>query len=185
MFKVITPVAVEPVTVAEAKLHLRVDNSDEDALIGALITAAREYGEHYTGCALAPATLEMSLDEFPADLIELDMPPVASITSIKYTDASGVEQTLDPSKYAFSAYGQARNVSLTYGNSWPVTRAIPDAVRIRYVTGYTTTPKAARAAILLTIGHLYENRESVGTNTAMELPLGARSLFDTVKVWSL
>lgn len=184
-FKVVTPVATEPVTLAEAKLHLRVDAADEDTLITGLITAAREFAEHYTGRALAPQTLEMALDKFPADGIDLDMPPVATITSVKYTDTAGVEQTVLATDYALSLYGDSRRLTLAYGKSWPSTRDIANAVRIVYVTGYTTAPKAVKAAILLLIGHLYENRQDVSTLKAEEIPNGAKSLLNTVKVWGL
>jgi uncharacterized phiE125 gp8 family phage protein len=186
-YKVITPVAAEPLTTAEAKLHLRVDVSDDDAIIAALITAAREFAEHYTGRALAPQTLEMGVHCFPSswrDSIDLDMPPVASVTSVKYLDAAGVEQTVPAADYTLSSYGDARCVTLDYGLYWPITQDVPDAVRIRYVTGYTTLPKAARAALLLVIGHLYENREAVSALKLDEIPMGARALLDTIKIWS-
>lgn len=187
MYKVITAVATEPVTTAEAKLHLRVDVSDDDALIGGLITAAREFAEHYTGRAFAPQTLEMALDRFPVyedDCIDLDLPPVATITSVKYTDATGTEQTIAGSAYSLSLYGDSRRIAPTYGVYWPTTQDVPDAVRIRYVTGYTTLPKAAKAGLLLLIGHLYENRQAVSTLSLEEIPMGARSLLDTIKIWS-
>lgn len=187
MYKVITPVAVEPITTAEAKLHLRVDVSDDDTLIAALITAAREFAEHYTGRAFAPQTLEVALDCFPVyedDYIDLDLPPVATITSVKYTDEAGTEQTIAGSSYALSLYGDSRRLAPTYNVYWPATQAVPDAVRIRYVTGYTTLPKAAKAALLLLIGHLYENRQAVSTLSLDEIPMGARSLLDTIKIWS-
>lgn len=184
-YKVITAVSTEPVTLAEAKLHLRIDVMDDDTLITALITAAREFAEHYTGRALAPQTLEMALDEFTGDCIDLDMPPVASITSVKYTDAAGVEQTVSSADYSLSAYGNSRRIDLGYGKTWPSTQEIPDAVRIRYVTGYTTAPKAVKSALLLLIGHLYENRQSVSTLNSNEVPMGARALLDTVKIWGV
>lgn len=191
MYKVITPVSAEPVTVVEAKLHLRVDVNDEDTLIGALITAAREWAEHYTGRAFASQTLEMTIKEFPEDLgdedcdyIDLDLPPAASVASIKYTSVDGTEITIDGTAYALSTYGESRRVAPTYGNTWPSVQDVPDAVRIRYVTGYTTLPKAAKAALLLLIGHLYENRQAVSALSLDEIPLGARSLLDTIKIWS-
>lgn len=187
-FKVTTAVATEPVTLVEAKLHLRVDTSDEDALITALITAARQFAEHYTGRALAPQTLEMALDAFPAcngDIL-LDMPPVATVTYIKYTDEDGTEQTLSASDYAFSLYGDARRISLAADAEWPATDAIADAVRVRYVTGYAATPKIVFAAILLLIGHLYENRQDVYVDMRVAIasvPNGAAALLDTVKLY--
>ncbi len=195
MFKIVTPVAAEPITRQEAKLHCRViaDVSDvsahpEDASFDAWISAAREFAEQYTGRALAPQTLEMALRRFP-DLgtdqsIDLDLPPVASVTSIKYTDPAGVEQTLSSGAYALSPYGTARTVALTFGNVWPEIQDAPDAVRIRYVTGYTTTPKVARAAILLLVGHLYEHRQEASSLKVEEIPTGACALLDTITIWS-
>jgi uncharacterized phiE125 gp8 family phage protein len=185
-YKVVTAVATEPVTLAEAKLHLRVDASDDDDLIGALITAAREFAEHYTGRALAEQTLEMALDEFPCvDYIDLDAPPVASVTSIKYTDTDGVEQTFSSASYSLDTYGTSRQVTLAYGVEWPDTREEPRAVRIRYVTGYATAPKAVKSALLLLIGHLYENRQDATATRLESIPTGAEALLDTVKVWGV
>jgi uncharacterized phiE125 gp8 family phage protein len=179
MYRVVTPADDEPISLAEAKVHLRLgDGTDEDALILDLISTAREMAEHYTGRALAPQTLEMALPAFPrcASAIELDMPPVTSVVSVKYTDTVGVEQTLDP-KYRLSAFGTQRNVMPTFGNSWPSTGCDPEAVRIQYVAGYVACPDAARSAMLLTIGALYEDRETA------ELPAGAEGLLDTIKVY--
>jgi len=155
-YKIITDVATEPVTLAEARLQCKVDsdNTAFDSLLTSLITAAREYGEHFTGRGFAPQTLEVAIDEFPDDeddSIELPLSPVASITHIKYTDVNGTEQTVSSGDYALSLYGDARSVAPTYAKYWSVAREIPDAVRIRYVTGYTTLPKAAKQALLIHI----------------------------------
>lgn len=189
-FKVVTAVTTEPVTLAEARLHLKVNSDDttEDTLISAWITAAREVAEQYTGRALATQTLELALDEFPdaddcSSVIELPMPPVASITSVKYTDTAGTEQTISGSAYALSLYGDSRRLAPTYGNTWPSTQDVPDAVRVRYVTGYTTTPKAVKAAILLMVGWLEQNRgEAMSTDDVQ--PAAAKNLLGTVKIWS-
>ena len=182
-FKVVTPVSVEPVLLAEARLQLRMtadDTTADDALITALITAAREFAEHYTGRALAPQTLEMALDKFPAGDIDLDMPPVATITSIKYTDTAGVEQTVSAANYALSLYGESRRVTLAYGATWPDTRDIANAVRILYVTGYTAVPKAVKAAMLLDVELRY-NKLTPNDQEAYEKARDA--LLGTVKVW--
>lgn len=185
-YKVVTAVATEPVSLAEARLQIKADSdTSEDTLITAWITAAREAAEHYTGRALAGQTLEMALDEFPAyedDVITLDMPPVATITSVKYTDTAGEEQTISASAYALSLYGEARKLAPTFGNYWPSTQDIPDAVRIRYVTGYTTCPKAAKAAILLMVAWLNENRGDTIQPDDIQPP-AAKSLLNTIKVW--
>lgn len=184
-YKVVTAVATEPVTLAEARLQLKMtadDTTADDALITSLITAARESAEHATGRALAPQTLEMAMDEFPDSWIDLDMPPVSSVTSVKYTDTDGVEQTVATTDYTLSPYGEARRIHPSYGVTWPSTQAVADAVRIRYVTGYTTIPKAAKAAILLDIEIRY-NKLTPADQDAYE---AARdSLLNTIKIWEM
>lgn len=185
--KVITPVAEEPITLAEARLQCKVDddNTEEDTFLEGLITAAREVAEHYTGLALAPQTLEMALDAFPgndAGVIALELGPVSSVISVKYTDTAGVEQTLSNTKYSLSLYGLSRNLSPVFAQYWPSTQAIPDAVRIRYVTGYEDCPKAAKRAMLLMIAWLYENRGDAMAPDDIQ-PAAAKSLLNTIKVW--
>lgn len=188
MYKVITPVAVEPVTLAEARLQLKLtadDSTAEDSLITGWITTAREIAEHYTGRALASQTLEMALDCFPEEDgdILLDQPPVSSITSISYTDTAGVSQTFGASNYALSTYGDSRRVSLAYGSFWPTTQDVADAVRIRYVTGYSTTPRVVKDAIRLMVTWLHEHRgDEMDPNDIQ--PPAAKALLGTVKVWS-
>lgn len=184
-FKVVTPVATEPVLLAEARLHIKADSdTTEDTLITAWITAAREIAEHYTGRALASQTLEAALDCFPEyeDVIELPMPPVATISSVKYTDTAGTEQTIAGSAYALSPYGLSNRLAPTFNNYWPTTQDIPDAVRIRYVTGYTTSPKAVKAAILLMLAWFNENRGDAMSADDIQPP-AAKALLNTVKVW--
>lgn len=186
-YKVITPVATEPVSLAEARLHIKADSdTTEDTLISTWITTAREIAEQYTGRALAPQTLEMALNAFPsvcAQVIQLEMPPVATITSVKYTDAAGVEQTVSSGDYALSLYGDARALAPTYGKYWPITQCIADAVRVRYATGYATAPKAVKAAILLMVAFLNENRGDAIVADDIQPP-AAKALLGTVKIWS-
>ncbi len=159
----ITPPAVEPVTLAEAKAHLYVTHIDDDALIGAYISAAREDAEHRLQRALVSQTWELALDAFPA-VIVLPMAPLSSVTSIKYLDGNGVEQTLAPAAYAVDTAAEPGAVVPAYGLAWPATRAERNAVRVRYVAGYgadgSLVPASIKAWIKLRVGALYENRES-------------------------
>lgn len=158
-YKVVTAVATEPVSLAEARLQCKVSSDDttHDATLTALIAAAREYAEHYTGRALAEQTLEAAFDAFPCEAwIDVPLGPVASVTSVKYTDTAGVEQTLSSSLYALSTYNTSRRINLAYAAIWPSTQCIANAVRVRYVTGYGVTlgpvlPKAVKSALLLHI----------------------------------
>lgn len=184
-FKTIEEVETEPVSLAEARLQCKLtaeEGTDEDALLAVWITSARETAEQYTGRALAPRTLGGAVDAFPcSDEFELPLPPVTAVESIKYTDTAGTEQTLSPSAYSLSSY-DCRRVSLTYGSSWPSTQCIADAVRVQFVAGYETAPKAVKAALLLMVAWFYEHRgDEMDPNDIQ--PPAAKALLDTVKLW--
>lgn len=181
--------SVEPVTTAEAKTHLRVEDTDSDTLIGALITAAREQAEHETGRALMAQTWDMLLDDFPSDsAIALVKPPVSAITHIKYYDAAGVLQTFAATDYSLDASGLLQRALLGYDKSWPSVRAQQNAVQIRIVCGYAnaaTVPGAIKQWMLLNIGHWFENRESVNIgNITSRLPF-VDGLLDPYRVYQL
>lgn len=191
-FKVITAVATEPVSLAEARLHIKADSdTSEDTLISAWITAAREIAEHYTGRAMAQQTLEAVLDAFPCEeYIDLPRPPVASVTSIKYDDEDGTEQTLSTDDYSLSTYAESRRINLAADAEWPATEDAADSVRIRFVTGYAAVgagagfaacPKAVKSAILLMVAWMNENRGSEMNPDDIQPP-AAKSLLKTVKL---
>jgi len=183
-FKVITP-PTEPVTLAEARLHLRVTDTSEDALITSLITAARIYCEHYTQRAIGSQTLELALDEFPDGSIELPMSPVTAITSVKYIDEAGTEQTISSANYTLDDYSHTHWVIPAVDYVWPTPIDGANVVKVRYVAGAATTPATVIAAMKLMVGHFYENRESVVVGpTVAELPMAVKSLLDTYKVWA-
>lgn len=177
MLRVIAAPAAEPVTLADAKLFLRVDGSADDALIGALISAAREYAEHYTQSSLSATGYELALSDFPVDAILLPYSPVASVDSIKYTDSSGQELTIDPNAYVLAGYGMTAAIYPI--QPWPgVGTAYPNPVRVRYTSSAASIPPAARAAIMELIAHLYETRED-----SAGIPGGVTRLLDVVKVY--
>lgn len=168
--KVITPPASEPVTLAEAKLHVRQDLDTDDALITGLIAVARETVEGSSWYALLTQTWELVLDRWPYGIaIELPRPPLQSVTSVKYTDSSGTETTWDPANYIADTDSVPGRVVLAYNVSWPLTALRPaGAIRIRYVAGWTSAanvPQTLKQAMLLLIGHWYENREETGKAT--------------------
>lgn len=155
-YRVTAAVAVEPVSLAEARLQCKVDSDDttHDAVLTSLIAAAGEYFEYHTGRGRATQIIELALDDFPRgddQKIELPLCPIGSITSIKYTDTTGTEQTIAAANYFVSPYGLGNMVVPAHGFVWPAARQIADAVRIVAAVGYTTLPKAAKAAILLHI----------------------------------
>jgi uncharacterized phiE125 gp8 family phage protein len=162
----------------------------EDTLLTNLITVARETCENITNRALATQTLELSLDEFPIGNIRLPRPPLVSVTSIYYKDSDGTDTEWANTNYIVDITKEPGEVVLTYGNTYPVFTEYPTgAVKIIYVAGYTTDcPKSIKQAMLLLIGHLYENREEVIAGGFREvlknIPMGAESLLQSYRIWT-
>jgi uncharacterized phiE125 gp8 family phage protein len=173
--------AEEPVSLVEAKTHLRVDHVDEDALIGSLIVAARQHVEERSGRALTTQTWVYRADAFPwaADAIRLPRPPLRSVTSIEYVGGDGATVTWGAANYRVDHASEPARISPAHGASWPTPQEVTNAVTITYTAGYGTAvdvPEAIRQAMLLLIGHWYANREAVviGTITkAMEFAVDA------------
>jgi len=129
---------------------------------------------------------EMRLDAFPGrGAFQLPRSPLITLDSIKYDDEDGIEQTLGASVYGVDSVGEMpARIWLKGGESWPTT--YPDAletVRVLFTAGYGTAgadvPASIRAALLLLLGNLFENREAVVTGTIVtDLPFGVRALLD-------
>jgi uncharacterized phiE125 gp8 family phage protein len=196
--KLITAPASEPITLADAKLHLRVDIgvTADDTLITALIVAARQGAEHITGRALMPQTWELALDSFDeqnsatsahAYRITLPKPPFVSITSVKYLDTAGMLQTMAAADYLLDTHDEPARIMPAYGTCWPATRDQANAVLIRYQAGYAdaaAVPQQIKNWMLLRIGMLHANRESVVAGISIaEVPQVDR-LLDAYRVWS-
>jgi uncharacterized phiE125 gp8 family phage protein len=153
-----------PVTLAEAKLHCKIDIDEDDALVTAIIVAATEMAETKTGRAIMPQTWELTLDAFP-EAFELTRTPVQSITSVKYFDENGALQVLSNTLYAVDTaddFGYAYVVP-AYNGEWPATLGQINAVVVRYVAGYANAaavPEGIKQWIKLAIAAMYDNRES-------------------------
>jgi uncharacterized phiE125 gp8 family phage protein len=180
----VTPPAAEPVSLADARLHLRLDATGgppathpDDALVTSLLAVARKYldgRDGVLGRALITQTWRLDLPAFPAwdAPLRLPLPPLQSVTSIAYVDHVGVVQTLDPALYeTVTGDWGAGIVRPVYGTGWPSARAQSDAVRITFVAGYGTTgaavPEPLLHAMKLHIGVLYENREAAAAAANM------------------
>lgn len=188
--KLITAPAAEPILLATAKAHLRVDHSNDDTLITALITAARQTAEARIGRALINQTWELILDAFPVAEIKLGLPPVSSITSVKYIDEAGVEQTLAAENYTLDGDTLPGWLLPAYGVEWPATRDVANALRIRFVAGYgadgTAVPAPIGQWMLIQIGTLYAQREALAPGQIAEIPRGfVDGLLDPYRVWEM
>lgn len=188
--KLITAASGLAVTLAEAKLHLRVTSSAEDLSITSAIMEATDLAEQMTGRAIMSQTWELSLDAFPA-FFKLTRVPVQSITSLTYIDILGAQQTLSAGGYTLDNaddFGLAFVIP-SYGLQWPAARLQPNAVKVRYQAGYVdaaSVPYSIKAWIKLMVGALHENREAetVGLGGAISLGFSDR-LLDRYKVWEL
>lgn len=184
--RLITPPAVEPVDLDLARNQCRVDGTDEDNLIGLFIKAARARVEAFTRRRLVTQTVEARFRRL-AKSMPLQTGPVQSIVSVTYLDPDGVEQTLDPSLFRLTdgQYGAA--VIPARLVDWPSSLDDDDSVAIRFVAGYglaEAVPQDLVVAVLMTIGHLYENRESVIVGgTPLEVPQGVRDMMTPHILW--
>lgn len=185
-----TAPSVEPVSVSEAKQHLRVDTSDDDSYIAALIVAARQWAETYLDRTLISTQWTIRMDSFPNE-IELPRPPMSSsgtttATSITYTITDTQETaTLSSSSYRVdrsSTPGVIRNL---YGESWPSHLMDQNSVTVTWWGGYgaagSDVPAAIRHAILMHVAHLYERRLAADTMSSNEVPFGVKALLDSQK----
>lgn len=130
----VSPATISPLSIPEAKEWLRLDHTTEDAVVGSLVEAVRLTAERY-GIAIGSQTWDWRMEWFPP-VIRLPLNPVQSITSITYTDSDGTSQTLASSKYQFDMYSCPARIEPAYGTSWPATRRIQNAVKVRFVAGY-------------------------------------------------
>lgn len=191
--KVLARGTSEPITLAEAKLHLRVDLSDDDALITAMISAAREMIERYTGRTLIYTAYRLTLDSWPYD-IELPRSPAVEAAAdlvtgiayatprIRYYDGDGNQQTMT---YAASDFdilldNNPPMLVLTPSGTWPTTYSLQrGAIEIDWIAGYgassTGIPQLLRLAIMMLVAHWYEHREAVGS-FGSEVPLAVDSV---------
>ena len=167
------------------KKYLKIDFTDDDDLIDEMNKSARLWAEKYTGRQLISATWELYLDRFD-DLIEVYPAPVSDVVSIKYYDTDGDLQTLSEDNYVVDTVSEPARITLAPDCTWPDTQDRTNAVVIRYVSGWTdagSVPRPIRQAIMLTIAHLYENRQAITKDVYHKLPMGADYLLDIYKVY--
>lgn len=183
-WKIVTQPQSEPVTLAEAKANLSVDFTDDDSMIEDLIVAAREDAELFTRRGFITQTWDLFLECFPSndfrDEIEIPISPLQSITSVKYLDNDGVQQTMSASDYIVDTSSEPARIRPAYNTSWPSTRDQMNAIEVRFVAGYgdaTDVPKAIKAAINMHVAGLYEHREANTDIKVEDNPAASRLLW--------
>lgn len=188
--RIVTPPTAEPISLAEAKAHCRIYGSDDDGLIAGYIMAARSIVERAYNLALITQTWDMTLPCWPDPCghFLLGLSPVQSVTSIKYYDTANVQQTLSATAYDFDGAQEPARVTLAFGYVWPMHYVRLAPIAIRFVAGYGSqpgsVPEPIRLALLLLVGHFYENREAVLVGqTAADLPFGVDALLSPYRVF--
>lgn len=148
-------------------------NTTGDPLLRLLITSARLKAEHLLNRFLISQTMDMYLDSFPSEWINL--PPLQSVSSISYIDEDGNEQTLPADQYQVDSISKPAGIAPAYGLSWPIARAQTNAVKIRFIAGYgdaSAVPACIKQWILLRVKEAYDNRQAVamGSIQLVEFP---------------
>lgn len=189
---VVTGPALEPLDLDEVKKQLRFSSTSEDTLIDGWISAARREFERQTSRTLLSTTRELWLECFPREsIIELPYPPLISVTSVKYDDSDGVEQTMDTDDYVVVAPSSddcpPGSISLASGASWPTSSGNQASVRIRYVAGYGTTPgdvpESIKTLLYWMVADFHKYRASIqevdAGRSLVKVPIGMEPmLFD-------
>jgi uncharacterized phiE125 gp8 family phage protein len=207
--KVTSAPAAEPVSLTDAKTYLRVDGTDDDNLITALIQTARMEAEAYTRRAFISQTLELHADRFPVermpwwdgvregvpnepqrDHIELPRPPLIGVESVTYNDTSDTSNTFAASNYFVDTGSEPGRVVLSFGKQWPTNVRATAGVVVAYTAGYgpsaTEVPRAIRDAILRVVAHLYEHRADYVVGTIVgKFPMTAQTMLDPYRVLRL
>ena len=189
-FSVVTAPTEYPVSLAEAKAHLRTGN-DEDDLISSLIATAVDVCESGAHRAFVTQALSMVFASWPkSGEFTLLRPPLVSVDFIKYFKANGTLVTVDSGTYQVETTCAPGKIILAYNKTWPADELRPGyPISVQYVAGYgdaADVPARYKQAIKLLVGHWYENREATlvsqtsGSSSAAELPLAVRSLL-TIK----
>ena len=158
--------AVEPVTLADAKVHLRVDGTDEDTLITGLITAARRHVERSLGRALITQSWSFFLDEWPDPYaIELPLTPLQAITAVTTYDVDDVGTVFDAQNYFADTASEPPRLVLRGAQPWPKPGRRANGIEIALTVGHGDTasdvPQPLIQALMLLIAHWFEQREPV------------------------
>ena len=183
-YKLVTAPGSEPITLDEAKAYLRVDDSTEDTLISALITAARRKFENDTLHYLLPQTWELYLNrnEITTEPISINKSDITAISSVKYYDSSNTQQTLSTSDYQTAIQGKPSSIQII---TMPTIYDRLEAMVIRFTLGYANAgavPEDIKLAIKLLLATWYENRQTVVTGTQVnDIPMTYQFIMETYR----
>lgn len=187
----------EPLELEAVKNHLRlsIGETEEDDILNALVETARSQAETYTNRKFISQRWEFYLDGWPnGDSIALPYPPFTTETAptIVITNSDNNTTTVSSTRYQADAVSEPGRLVLRYGADWPADTLWPNnPIKITFSCGYglnsTDIPTPIRQAMLMMIGHWYENREDtvVGQGfTIINVPQASKSLLYPFRNWS-
>lgn len=165
-------------TLADVKLHLRVDHAYEDALIASLLAGAIDHFEQSTRRVLQPRLIVQTADSFPdSRVVILDKGPATSVATVSVRTTSGTVSVPLTDYIAITGQHETKPlVAFKTSATLPTPDGYPSAVSITYSAETTTIPESINAAIRLLVGHWYENRQAVGPTGGNEVPLAYQSV---------
>lgn len=193
----ITPPAIKPLTLAEAKRQVKIelDDNDQDPHLEVLIAAVTAHLDGWTGIlrrCLCEQTWRIDADGF-APCMRLPLFPVIAITGVAYRDPDGVEQAVPDARYSLRVDGRGAFAHFDRAFAWPSLHSAGAAVSITARYGYadiaasgnapasSSVPADIKAGMLLLLAHWFEHREAVvvgrAGNAPEKLPLGVEALF--------
>lgn len=183
--RTVNPV-IRPISTTEAKQQARIPSDDEIGLIQSYIDAATQAAEDYLGRGLLTQTWKLNLDRF-ADILWLPMAaPLQSVTSVKYYDTTGTQQTLATSVYDVDTVSRPGRILLKAGQSWPAVQGnrLANHVEVIYVVGWTTAdtvPERIKQGIRCYVSYLFEDRD--GLDDATRAKAAAEACWEDRIIW--
>lgn len=172
------PGTTYPISVSEAKSHMKVDTTHDDTLIGYMVLAATDQVQNMLGLQLCAATFDWYLDawndpHYGGDTLRPPRSPLISVAAINYTDSAGSAQTAATTVYAVDTASRPGRISLKYGQSWPTIYDQADSIKIQFVAGFATSTASAsvatevpdniRAALFMLTDDMYQTRSATRT----------------------
>ena len=184
----VTEPTAEPVTLVEAKLFARIDTDDDDALVTALISSARQCVEEETGRALMTQTRDAFLNHYPqAKEFELSWRDIQSVTYIRALNEDGTYDEVDSGEILLD--GKNGRVGIKTGSPFFPIGVVGDqyfnGFVIRYVSGESDAayvPEWAKTAIKMLVAHWYEHREATTPESQNKVPFHVQMILDKHRV---